>query len=84
MSKFHFHTREIGSVSIFDLIGKSGDQSDETPAKGLNVALPEGLQIVQEGWNPSVSKELSQEAPRTTCFGQPGFTQALPSTGARW
>ena len=29
MSKFHFHTREIGSVSIFDLVGKLGHEADE-------------------------------------------------------
>ncbi len=29
MSKFQFHTREIGSVSIFDLMGSAVDQSDD-------------------------------------------------------
>ena len=28
--------------------------------------------------------ELAQEAPRVTPVLQPGFTQALPSPGARW
>ncbi len=29
MSKFHFHTREIGAVAIFDLMGCSGGAADE-------------------------------------------------------
>lgn len=29
MSKFNFHTREMGSVAIFDLLGRPTEQSDE-------------------------------------------------------
>ena len=29
MSKFNFHTREIGSVAIFDLLGRPGEQASE-------------------------------------------------------